>query len=435
MIVDAGIPVEERADREAIAAMQAGPLTTLVRLVHSRNGFYSRKLDDGGVAVGALRFPEDLSRLPLTSKAELVADQEAHPPWGTVLTEPLDRYTRYHQTSSTTGKPLRWVDTNESWQQMLECWKAVYRGAKVGANDRIFFAFSFGPFLGFWTAFEAACQLGAHAIPGGGMSSQQRLAAIDELGATVVCCTPTYALRLAEVAAERSAASPLADGSVQTLIVAGEPGGSIPATRERIERAWGARVIDHYGLTEVGPVGFECREGPGFLHLNENAFVCEVLDPETATAVPDGRPGQLVVTSVCRGASPVIRYETGDIVVRQSAPCRCGRTLARIEGGVLARADDMVTIRGMNLYPAAIEAVVRRFDEVVEFRSTVSSAETMQSLSVEIELAPGTQDQEAVRSRLAQQLRAVLGLTMSVRVVVAGTLPRFEMKARRLVVE
>src|SRR5262249_43540708 len=197
-----------------------------------------RKLDDAGVSPRALRLPDDLAALPLTTKGELVADQEASPPWGTVLTEPVERYTRYNQTSSTTGRPLRWPDTNESWQWMLECWKAVYRAAHVEAADRILFAFSFGPFLGFWTAFDAAWQIGAHAVPAGGMSSQQRLALIGAISPTVVCCTPTYALRLAEVAAElKKGSGPLSDAGVRVVIVAGEPGGSIPSTRLRIEQA------------------------------------------------------------------------------------------------------------------------------------------------------------------------------------------------------
>ena len=269
-----------------------------------------------------LQFPRDLEKLPLTTKAELNADQAANPPWGTALTEPLERYTRYCQTSSTTGRPLRWIDTNESWQWLLDCWKAVYRAARVGPGDRVFFPFSFGPFLGFWAGFEAGCQMGFHCIPGGGMSSQIRLALIESVGATVVCCTPTYALRLAEIAEHERPLRPLAESTVRMLIVAGEPGGSIPPTRERIERSWGARVIDHHGLTEVGPVSFECWEAPGYLHANEGEFIAEVLDPVTSRPVADGEHGELVVTNLGRTASPVIRYRTGDIVVRRLTPCR-----------------------------------------------------------------------------------------------------------------
>jgi phenylacetate-CoA ligase len=437
LIPEATIPQAERDDRTVIETRQGRRLAQLLTTTYGRSLFYTRKLDSAGLGsrLGTLRFPEDLAALPLTTKAELVADQETTPPWGAVLTEPLDRYTRYNQTSSTTGRPLRWLDTNESWQWMLECWKAVYRAAYVDRADRIFFAFSFGPFLGFWTAFDAACQVGAHAIPAGGMSSQQRLALIDATEPTVVCCTPTYALRLAEVAAGRSGTRPLSESPVRAVIVAGEPGGCIPATRERIEKSWGARVVDQYGLTEVGPASFECWESPGAPHLNENEFICEVLDPATHDPVADGQPGELVVTNLGRTASPVLRYRTGDIVIRRSEPCNCGRTFARLEGGILARTDDMVNIRGVNVYPTAVESIVRRFDEVVEFRTTVSQTGALRRLAVEVELAAAAADPAATTAEVARSLREALGLNVPVEIVGAGTLPRFEMKARRFVIQ
>jgi phenylacetate-CoA ligase len=257
---------------------------------------------------------------------------------------------------------------------------------------------------------------------------------IEAIGATVVCCTPTYALRLAEIAAQERPGRPLAQSTVRVLIVAGEPGGSIPATRERIEQQWGARVIDHHGLTEVGPVSFECWEAPGFLHLNEAEYVCEVLDPATGRDIPDGEAGELVLTNLGRTASPVIRYRTGDIVVRRSGPCACGRTWARLVGGIRARADDMINIRGVNVYPAAIESVVHRFPEVLAFRSIVSKTGAMPSIRVELEIGPAGIATGAA-GKVAHQLREALGLTVPVKVVEAGTLPRFEMKSLRFVVE
>jgi phenylacetate-CoA ligase len=236
-------------------------------------------------------------------------------------------------------------------------------------------------------------------------------------------------------AADRGAAHALRDGSVRVVIVAGEPGGSIPATRQRIEAAWGARVIDHYGLTEAGPIAFECWESPGTLHLNECEHLCEVVDPASGESVPDGQMGELVVTPLGRTASPVLRYRTGDIVTRESAPCPCGRTLARIVGGVLARTDDMVNVRGVNVYPAAIESVVRQFHEIVEFRSIVSTSGALRALSVEIELDGGAGRAGDVEARLGQRLREALGLTVAVRTAAAGSLPRFDMKARRFVID
>lgn len=420
------LPAVECLDRKELTAYQVKRLRHLLTSIKGRNPFYTRKLQ---------AFPEDtdLAALPFTVKGELVEDQAAHLPFGTNHTEPIASYTRYCQTSSTTGSPLRWLDTQESWQWVLECWKAVFRGAHVGAGDRIFFPFSFGPFLGFWSAFEAGCQIGAHCIPGGGMSSTVRLGIIENVHPAVICCTPTYALWLAEVAAKESLR--LADSSVRVLIVAGEPGGSIPATRERIAQAWGARVIDHHGLTETGPLSFECLENPGALHVNEGEYICEVVNPETGAPVPDGERGELVVTNLGRIASPVIRYRTRDMVVRRSGVCACGRTWARLEGGILARADDMINIRGVNVYPTSIESVVRAVPEIVEFRSTVSQPGAMRTLSIEIELTDGVADSAAISGHLGQELRSALGLTVPVRIVESGSLPRFEMKARRFVIE
>ena len=427
-------PAAECLSREAIAADQARRLVDLLRHVDGRNPFYTRKWSDAGVKASDLDLLGDLGKLPLTTKSELIADQDASPPWGTARTEPLERYTRYNQTSSTTGRQLRWLDTNESWQWTLECWKAVYRAARVDASDRIFFAFAFGPFFGFWTAFEAATQVGAQCIPSGGMSSETRLALIDVVRPTVICCTPTYALRLLEVAQETSGRS-LGDSSVRVLIVAGEPGGSIASTRARIEHGWGARVIDHHGLTEAGPISFECWESPGHVHLNEREFVCEVLDPDSDTPVPDGDQGELVVTNLGRMASPVIRYRTGDLVVRASDPCACGRTLARIDGGILSRVDDMICVRGVNVFPAAVESAVRSVAEVTEYRATIRSNGALVTLTLDIEVRSGASTPKAVADTVKQRLRETLGLTVQVTVVGHGTLPRFEMKARRFLVE
>jgi phenylacetate-CoA ligase len=266
------------------------------------------------------------------------------------------------------------------------------------------------------------------------MSSHLRLRTIEAVSPTVLCCTPTYALWLAEVAAEGPAGL-LRDSSVRLVIVAGEPGGSIPATRNRIEESWGARVIDHHGLTETGPLSFECLDSPGGLHVNEGEYICEILDPLTGQPVPDGERGELVVTNLGRTASPVLRYCTGDIVVRTRDRCLCGRSWARLEGGILARADDMINIRGVNVYPAAIESVVRLFPEVSEFRSTASRRGAMWSLSVEIEATPGAGDAPSLAEAIGRKLREALGLTIPVSGLEPGSLPRFEMKARRFVIE
>jgi phenylacetate-CoA ligase len=417
--------------RGALAARQAQRLQELLARITGRNAFYTRKLIAAGVDA-AIVARGGLGALPFTTKAELIADQDAQAPWGSALTEPIGAYTRYHQTSSTTGRPLRWLDTNDSWQWALDCWKSVFAAARVGPGDRVMFAFSFGPFLGFWTAFEAGCQIGAHCVPGGGMSSHQRLALIEAVRPGVLLCTPTYALRLAEVADSEPGHSPLSTSGVRTIIVAGESGGSLPAVRARIERAWHARVIDHYGLTEVGPVAFEDWDRPGGLYVNEAEFVAEVVDAEGA-AVADGELGELILTNLGRTASPVIRYRTGDVVRARTAPHPTGPPYLWLEGGILARADDMVTIRGVNVYPTAVDAVVRAHHDVIEFRATVARESAMRQLTVEIEVRPGT-DGAAIARAVALALKEALGLTVAVHPVAANALPRFEMKARRFVI-
>ncbi|MBL8795967.1 MAG: phenylacetate--CoA ligase family protein, partial [Planctomycetia bacterium] len=254
-------------DRPALRDHQAAALCALLAEILPRNEFYRRKFSAAGLDPASVRTLDDWRRVPWTTKEELLADQQAHPPYGSVLTYPLERYCRLHQTSGTAGLPLRWLDTPSSWQRMLGCWESIFRIVGLRADDRLFFPFSFGPFLGFWTAFDAASRLGYLCLPGGGMSSSARLRFLLDHRATILFCTPTYSLRLAEVAAQEGIDLPAS--AVRMVVVAGEPGGSIPATRARIERAWGARVIDHNGLTEVGPVGVECLENPAGLHLLE----------------------------------------------------------------------------------------------------------------------------------------------------------------------
>jgi phenylacetate-CoA ligase len=345
-----------------------------------------------------------------------------------VLTYPLSRYSRLHQTSATSGRPLRWLDTPESWRWVLDCWEMIYRIAGVHSGDRLFFPFSFGPFLGFWSAFEAAVRQGNWCLPGGGMSSAARLRFLLDHQATVVLSTPTYALHLAEVAQQEGL--DLAGSPVRMLIVTGEPGGSIPATRRRIEQAWGARVFDHSGMTEAGSLSIECPENPGGLHWLETECIAEVIDPQTAEPVPAGQVGELVLTNLGRWGSPLLRYRTGDLVRADPRPCPCGRSLLRLDGGILGRTDDMIHLRGNNVYPSALEGVIRRFPEVAEFRIRVETPRSLPVLRVELE--PVASAADGVAERVDRAIRDELFFRAEVTTVPPGTLPRFEMKARRL---
>ncbi|MDQ4077308.1 MAG: phenylacetate--CoA ligase family protein, partial [Chloroflexota bacterium] len=354
----------ECADRERVQNRQLARLRLMLDELLASNPFYQRKLREVGVEhVTDILTLDDLRNLPFTTKAELVADHEANPPFGSDLTYPLSRYKRIHQTSGTTGKPMRWLDTEDSWQWWGRCWATVLRAAGVDEEDRVYFAFSFGPFIGFWSAWEGVRQIGALTISGGAHSSEQRLEGLLDIDATVVCCTPSYALHLAKVAEEIGLADQLRESKVRAIIVAGEPGGSIPNTRERIQELWGAKVYDHTGATEVGAHGYTCLYQCG-VHLNEGEFIVEVLDPQTDEPSDEG---ELVITNLGRVGSPVIRYRTGDHVRLNRESCACGRSYVRMEGGVLGRMDDMITVRGINVFPSAVENIVRFFPEVDEF--------------------------------------------------------------------
>jgi len=426
-------PLENFPKRKVIAQLQSEALRDLLRAVLPDNPFYAAKYE-------AARAPGKVSHLgdfyggfPFTTKAELVADQTANPPYGTNLTYPLERYNRCHQTSGTSGTPLRWLDTPESWDWMLGNWQTIYRVAGVTSADTVFFAFSFGPFIGFWLAFEAAVRLGCRCLPGGGMSSAARLRAILDQRATVLCCTPTYALHLAEVAV--SEGLNLADSAVKTIIVAGEPGASIAGTRARLESLWpGARIVDHHGMTETGPVSYECPVRPRVLHVLESAYVAEIIDPATGQHVHAGDSGELVLTTLGRLGSPLIRYRTGDLVRSAlDTVCQCGRSELALEGGILGRTDDMVCVRGVNVYPGAVEEIIRARPGVAEYQVCVDTTSTLAEISLKLEPLPEASDAAGLVREVESALQTAFNLRIPVAAVPPGSLPRFEMKAQRWV--
>lgn len=387
-------------------------LDTLLELVLERNPFQRARLADA-----------DPADLPFTTKRELVADQERHPPFGTNLCYPLDRYTRVHQTSGTTGHPLRVLDTAEDWAWWGAGFAKTLHAAGVGPGSRVALAYSFGPYVQFWAASEGLARVGALALPMGGMSSAQRLQALADMEATALMCAPSYALRLLEVALEER--MEVALESVDAVICTGEPGASLAAVRSRIEEGFGARCLDHAGLTEAGPYGYPCTSGG--MHVDEAEFVCEILDEELAP-VAAGERGELVLTALGRTGFPVLRYRTGDVVVNAAQRCPAGHEDRWLPGGIVGRTDDMVVIRGMNVYPSAIEEAVRGVSGSGEFRITFYSERSgMDEVKLEVELA----DAAAARP-LQEAMRQRLGLRVRVVPVAHGVLPRAEGKARRV---
>lgn len=414
--------------RELIEQIQTRRLTEMLETIIPRNRFYTSKFEGAGINIDDIRTLEDLRKLPVTTKQELVDSQAQQPPYGANLSYPSTSYTRLHQTSGTTGRPMRWMDTVDSWNWIMECWRQIYLLAGLEEHDRLFFPFSFGPFIGFWAAFEGAARLGNFVIAGGGMSTSIRLQAMIENEATVVCCTPTYALRMAEVAAEEGI--DLKESSVRMLIVAGEPGGAIPATRARMESAWEANVIDHWGMTEIASLGVESADRSGGMYLLETEVIAEIVDPDTLEPVASGEVGELLITNLGRLGSPLIRYRTRDLVKASIDEDPTGRQLLWLSGGILGRSDDMVTVRGNNVFPSSVEAVLREIDSIAEFRIDVKTVRSMHELCITVE--PVTAEQEdGLQAVVQNALRKRLGFACEVAVAAPGELPRFELKGKR----
>ncbi len=406
-----------------LVAHQLKALNTLVGEILPGNRFYAVKLGETVAPFESLA--DFVARVPFTTKEELAADHEESPPYGTTHTHPLALYHRFHQTSGTRGKPLIWMDDPESWEWILGNWEAVWRGAGAVAGDCAFFPFSFGPFLGFWAGFEAAARMGVRSVPGGGMSSEDRLGLLARCEAKILCCTPTYALRLAEVGAGMG--KPVVGLGVKTIVVCGEPGGSIPEVRERIEAAWGAKVVDHHGMTEIGPVTVSHESNADWLRVLHYSYFAEVVDPETLVPVVAGEVGELVLTTLGRYGAPLLRYRTGDLVRPVCVPGEDAAGFV-LEGGIIGRADDMVVVRGVNIYPSAVESVVRGCAGIGEYQVEVDLRQALPELLIKVEGGEG----EA--RELEKALRQAFGLRIPVESVAAASLPVFEVKATRWVV-
>jgi phenylacetate-CoA ligase len=394
---------------------QLQKLNDLIHAILPANRFYAEKLGAPGAFTSLSDFT---ARVPFTTKDELAADRERHPPYGTTHTFPLPVYHRFHQTSGTRGKPLIWLDDPGNWTWILDNWEWVWRGAGVKAGDIAFFPFSFGPFLGFWAGFEAATRMGVRAVPGGGLSSEDRLQLLRHSESTILCCTPTYALRLAEVGEKMKL--PVSSLGITKIIVCGEPGGSLPEVRRRIEAVWQARVYDHHGMTEIGPVSVSSVSDPDLLLLRHESYFCEVIDPTTGSPTPFGETGELVLTTLGRYGSPLLRYRTGDLVM----PIAHEDHFA-LRGGVLSRTDDMIVIRGINIHPSSIDAIVRSFPDITEYQVEIDQRPALSEINLTVESTPDT------ASALAQKLRSLFTLRIPVKAVTPGTLPTFEVKAKR----
>jgi phenylacetate-CoA ligase len=429
-------PKNETLPRDQLRTLQLAKLRRLCEWAWARSGFHRRLWEGGGFHPDQLKTFDDIRRIPFMTREDWMEAQIDRPIFGDLTTVDHDLAIRYHLTSGTSGRvPIRVLDGRKDWEWIAEMWAYGFWGFGVRPSDRVFFAFSYGTFIGFWGAHYCCEKLGALVLPSGNSSTELRIKTILELEATTVCSTPTYALRMWEVAREMGI--DLAKASkVDKLILSGEPAGSIPAVKRQLEQAWNAKVGDTAGMTEIGTIMmFECRHQPGGAHIIEDHFIEECLEHDGDAAVAYGEEAERVVTSFGRGFIPLIRYRTKDLVVKvPHTMCRCGRTGDIYDGGIRGRWDDMKLVRGTNVYPRAVEAIVREFEAIDEFQIVIDRVDLQDEIVVRIELkADAETASRDVQERLAVALRdAHEGLRFNVELAAPGALPRFELKAQRL---
>jgi phenylacetate-CoA ligase len=427
----------ETLPREDLARLQLAKLRYLTEWAAARSPHYRRAFAAAGFAPEQLRVPDDLRRIPFLTRQDWMDGQAAAPPFGELPVAGPENAIRLHTTSGTTGRmPLRALDSRKDWAWAAEMWCYGMWSMGIRPRDTAYVAFGYGSFIGFWGLHYGLEKLGALTIPGGAQTTEARVRQIVDFGCTVVASTPTYALRLAQEA--RALGIDLAGSAVHTVILSGEPAGSIPQTKALIEAEWGAKAYDTAGMTEISTIFmFECAHQPGGAHIIEDHVIEEVIDPATGDPVPYGERGERVVTSFGRSMIPLLRYRTADLVCKVPHDrCTCGRTFDIYEGGVLGRVDDMKLVRGTNVYARAIEGIVRAYPDVAEFQIRLYRDGIRDEIAVRLECPVTDEAWPALAEQLGKELAgAHEGLRFHVERAEPGSLPRFELKARRMVDE
>jgi phenylacetate-CoA ligase len=426
----------ETMPRERLDALHLHKITSLLRYAYDRSPFYRRKLDAAGVKPEDVRSLADFKRLvPFTDKPDFVHLQREEPPYGPTLALPMELVAHHAETSGTTGTPLQIPYSMYDTVRYGESWVYGYWALGIRPTDSFYFAFGWGNFAGFWSAYWGARRLGSRVISGGGLDTRGHIHAILEKKPTVLICTPTFALRMGSVAAEMNV--DLRESSIAYTYHAGEPGPTaLPAVRHAIERTYGAKAGELLGIAEIDAMAPGCPLGDG-VHVNEMTVFAWAIDPETGEEVREGEIGELVVTSFANTAQPLINYRTHDLV-RPSGTCRCGRTWLKLEGSVLGRADFMVTVRGTNVYQSAVENLLAEVPGVSSFYELILRRERENdTMTVRCEPARSVPESgwEELGRLTSDHIHRALHVRLHIEVVAPDSLPRYEVKTKRIIDE
>lgn len=421
----------ETMPREALEAIQLRRLQKTVARVYNTVPFYKKRFDEVGVKADDVSSLDDLRRLPFTYKDNL---RDSYP-FG-MFTVPMDDVVRIHASSGTTGKPTVVGYTARDIQTWSELMARTLMAGGATRGDMIHNAYGYGLFTGGLGFHYGAEKLGASVIPISGGNTKRQVMIMTDFGPTILTCTPSYALLIAEVAEEMGV--DFREFNFKAGIFGAEPWSE--QMREEIERKLNIKAMDIYGLSEIiGPgVSVECIEAQNGLHIFEDHFIPEIIDPDTEEVLPYGTPGELVFTTITKEAFPVIRYRTRDISVLYPEPCRCGRTIVRM-GRVQGRSDDMLIIRGVNVFPSQIESVIMEIDGIEpHYQLEVAREGRLDTLTVKVEVnekvfSDEVKNLQNMERKLEKNIKEMLSVSAQVKLVEPKSIQRSEGKAVRVI--
>ena len=427
-------PVLETLPYEKIRKLQLKKFQRIFSWTYEHSKFHRTLYDNDGIKPKDIQSFSDIKQIPTVEKSMMRDIQGKEPfPYGDALCVPLNEVTAYRQTSGTTGQPVYQPDTWQDWEWWAECWAQLLWAQGYRPKDRVFIPFGYNVFVAFWAGHYGAEKIGCEVVPGGVLDTRARILKIQELNPTAMMGTPTYMLGMADTAINEMNINP-ADLSIEIITCAGEPGASIPSTKKRIEDAWGAKVYDHAGATEIGAWSFECTEQPGSMHVNDAFFLVEIVDVETGEAIETpGVRGKMIITALDRQAQPCIRFDSKDIIEWDTKICTCGRTSRLIKGGVVGRTDDITKVKGVLFSPSSVENVVRGIEGLGnDYELKVEKINDRDKITLQVEFLQNySEEMDKIKSKLSDQLRLKTNLNYEIEFCQYGELPRYPVKAKR----